>query len=82
MSDALLCRLQQDLHHGHSNTPEAGHLTANGQPGRWEAALGNIEDARMATDMWVAEPRCVCTILCQEHSSLGCQHTWWRLHCA
>jgi hypothetical protein len=44
-------RSQQDLHNQHSNTPEAGHLTANGQLGRWEAALGNIDDARLATDM-------------------------------
>lgn len=30
--------------------PEEGHLTANGQLKRWEAALGNIEDARVALD--------------------------------
>ena len=59
------CRSQ---HAGNSNTPEAGHLTANGQQGRWEAALGNIEDARVAVDMYVAQPRFVCAMLSEDRS--------------
>ena len=73
MTDASLCRSQQDLHARHSNTPEAGHLTANGQPGRWEAALGNVEDARLATDLWVPERQCPCTT-CPENLPQGYQH--------
>lgn len=47
------CRLHHEARADSISTPEAGHLTANGQLGRWEAALGNIEDARMALGMCV-----------------------------
>lgn len=50
-----MCRLQHATQAGSTAMPEAGHLTANGQHKRWEAALGNIEDARVALDACVQQ---------------------------
>lgn len=54
------CRLHHESRAGSVGTPETGHLTANGQLGRWEAALGNIEDARVALDMCAATQHANC----------------------
>lgn len=43
-------RLQHGSHAPTAAPSEPGHLAANGQLGKWEAALGNIEDARVTLD--------------------------------
>ncbi len=49
-------RLQHGSHAPTAAPSEPGHLAANGQLGKWEAALGNIEDARVTLDTCVASP--------------------------